>query len=62
MSTLEFDPSCHRKQRQIEVKNAEIKDALGWVEDLRALQASQAEIAHATNYVALLRRDLEKLK
>jgi hypothetical protein len=43
-------------------KQAEITDALGWVEDLRELNPTRADIFNATNYVTLLQDDLKKLK
>lgn len=43
-------------------KQAEIDDAMGWVEDLRELNPTSAEITNATNYVALLQADLKRLK
>jgi hypothetical protein len=43
-------------------KQAEITDALGWVEDLRELNPTPADIFGATNYVTLLQDDLAKLK
>lgn len=46
----------------IERKQAEITDALGWVEDLRELNPTPADIFGATNYVTLLQDDLAKLK
>lgn len=46
----------------IKRKQAEIDDAKGWLEDLRELNGTQAEISHASNYVRLLQDDLNKLK
>lgn len=46
----------------IENKEAQIADALGWVEDLRGLSPTRQDIFNATNYVVLLQDDLRKLK
>ena len=46
----------------IERKQADLDDALGWVEDLRSLNPTRQDIFNATNYVVLLQDDLRKLK
>ena len=46
----------------IKRKQAEIDDAKGWIEDLRELNPTPAEIFNATNFVMLLQDDLKKLK
>ncbi len=46
----------------IERKQADLDDALGWVEDLRSLTPSRQDIFNATNYVVLLQDDLRKLR
>lgn len=46
----------------IERKQADLDDALGWVEDLRGLNPTRQEIFSATNYVVLMQDDLRKLK
>lgn len=46
----------------IERKQAEIDDALGWVEDLRELNPTPQDIFFATNHVVMLQDDLKRLK
>ena len=54
-------------QERIDAKQAQIDDALGWVQDLKDLRSagiepSQQEIFNATNYVTILQDDMRRLK
>lgn len=49
--------------RRIVRKKAQLKDALGWVQDLKDLgETDHQQIFNATNYVSLLYQDLAALK
>lgn len=49
--------------RRIVRKKAQLRDARGWVQDLRDLgETDRQQIFNATNYVMLMRQDLAALK
>jgi hypothetical protein len=49
--------------RRIVHKKAQLRDALGWVQDLKDLgETDYQQIFNATNYVSLLHQDLAALK
>lgn len=54
-------------QQRIDAKQAQIDDALGWVQDLKDLRAAGHELSHAdifnaTNYVTILQDDMRRLR
>ena len=49
--------------RRIVRKKAQLRDALGWVQDLKDLgETDHQQIFNATNYVMLMQQDLTALK
>ena len=48
--------------RKIKDKKAQIEDAVQWRDDLQMFDPTPNELFNASNYITLLRGDLEKLE